>query len=84
LATNLWKKEGWLFVLLQQEGILDGSKQSRKEGCWNYFKSQQLYIEALQEAKDDTGFDPRRSGHMTGKDGRFKQQKMPRASLRIH
>ena len=75
LATNLWKKEGWLFALLQQEGILDGSKQSRKEGCWNYFKSQQLYIEALQDAKDDSTFDPRRSGHVTGKDGRFKQAK---------
>lgn len=75
LATNLWKKEGWLFDLLQHAGILDGSKQSRKEGCWNYFKSQQLYIEALQDAKDDTTFDPRRSGHVTGKDGRFKQAK---------
>jgi hypothetical protein len=61
--------------LLKQEGIIDGTKQSRKESCWNYYKSQQLYIEALQDAKNDSEFDPRRSGHVTGKDGRFIQAK---------
>jgi hypothetical protein len=75
LATNLWKKQGWLFNLLHQEGLLDGTKQARKEACWSYYKSQQLYIEALQEAKDDPEFDPRRSEHVTGKDGKFVQKK---------
>jgi hypothetical protein len=83
LATNLWKKEGWLFNLLKQEGIIDGTKQSRKESCWNYYKSQQLYIEALQDANNDSEFDPRRSEHVTGKDGRFIQAKIQRASQRI-
>jgi hypothetical protein len=59
LATNLWKKkQGWLFDLLREEGIVNGIKQSRKETCWGYFKSQQLYIEAIQEAKNDPDFDP--------------------------
>ena len=31
---------------------MDGTKQSRKEQCWQYYKSQMLYIEAMQEAKD--------------------------------
>ena len=75
LVTNLWKKEGWLFHLLQQEGIVDGTKQSKKESCWSYYKSQLLYIEALQDAKEDSEFDPRRSEHKIGKDGRFVQQK---------
>ncbi len=75
LSTNLWRKEGWLFNLLQQEGIIDGTKQSRKESCWNYYKSQLLYIEALQDAKDDAEFDPRRSEHVIGKDGKFIKQK---------
>ncbi len=74
LATNLWKKRGWLFDLLRREGIIDGSKMSRKESCWSYYKSQQLYIEALQDAKADSNFDPRRSEHVTGKDGRFIQK----------
>ncbi len=30
LSANLWKKQGWLFDLLKAEGIIDGSKQSRK------------------------------------------------------
>jgi hypothetical protein len=34
-----------------------------------------LYIEALQEAKDDVDFDPRRSDHVTGKDGKFMKKK---------
>ncbi len=34
LNNNLWKKKGWLFDLLKREGIVDGSKQSRKEFCW--------------------------------------------------
>jgi hypothetical protein len=68
LNEHLWKKKGWLFGLLQREGIVDGTKQSRKEHCWNYYKSQMLYIEAMQEAKNDPKFDPRRQDHKTGKD----------------
>jgi hypothetical protein len=84
LATNLWKKEGWLFNLLKQEGIIDGTKQSREESCWNYYKSQQLYIEALQDAKDDAEFDPRRSEHVIGKDGKFIKQKGATYKAKIH
>ncbi len=75
LTSNMWKKEGWLFELLQKEGMADGSKQSRKELCWAYYKSQQLYIEAMQDARNDPDFDPRRSDHQTGKDGRFMKKK---------
>lgn len=75
LTSNLWKKKGWLFDLLHREGLLDATKQSRKDACWSYYKSQQLYIEALQEAKDDVDFDPRRSDHLTGKDGKFMKKK---------
>ena len=75
LSSNLWKKEGWLFDLLQNEGMADGTKQNRKELCWSYFKSQQLYIEAVQDAKNDPEFDPRRSLHLTGKDGRYMKKK---------
>ena len=71
LKENLWKRKGWLFDLLHREGIVDGSRQSRKETTWAYYKSQMLYIEAMQEAKDDTTFDPRRQDHKTGKDGKF-------------
>jgi hypothetical protein len=71
LTTNLWKTKGWLFDLLVREGIAEGTKQSRKETCWSYYKSQMLFLEAMQEAKDDTTFDPRRSDHKTGKDGKF-------------
>jgi hypothetical protein len=75
LTSNLWKKEGWLFDLLQNEGMVDGTKQSRKEMCWSYFKSQQIYIEAMQDARNEPDFDPRRSLHQTGKDGRFMKKK---------
>jgi hypothetical protein len=75
LASNLWKKRGWLFDLFHGEGIVDGSKQSRKEMCWQYFKIQELYIEAMQEAKNYPEFDPCCSGHTTGKDGRFVGKK---------
>jgi hypothetical protein len=34
VSTNLWRTEGWLFDLLTGQGIVDGSKQSRKELCW--------------------------------------------------
>ncbi len=71
LTEGLWKKKGWLFQLLQREGLTDGSKQSRKQLCWQYYKSQMLYIEAMQDAKEDTTFDPRRNNHKTGKDGKF-------------
>ncbi len=60
LKENLWKKKGWLFDLLHREGIIDGSRRSRKETSWAYYKSQILYIEAMQEAKDDAKYDPRR------------------------
>jgi hypothetical protein len=75
LKENLWKKKGWLFDLLHREGIVDGSKQSRKETCWSYYKSQTLYIEAIQEAKEDTTYVPRRQDHKTGKDGKFVKVK---------
>ncbi len=75
LTENLWKKKGWLFDLLKREGMVAGSKQSRKEHCWQYYKSQVLYIEAMQETKGDTTFDPRRSDHKTGKDGKFESIK---------
>jgi hypothetical protein len=75
LKENLWKKKGWLFDLLHREGIVDGNRRSRKETSWSYYKSQMLYIEAMQEAKDDVTFDPRRSDHKTGKDGKFMKVK---------
>jgi hypothetical protein len=75
LSQNLWKKKGWLFELLKTEGVLDGSKQSRKEFCWQYYKSQMLYIEAMRDAKEDEEFDPRRSDYIIGKDGRFIKSK---------
>ena len=75
LKENLWKKKGWLFSLLHCEGIVDGSRQSRKETFWSYYKSQMLYIEAMQEAKNDETYDPRRQDHKTGKDGKFVKVK---------
>jgi hypothetical protein len=74
-STHLWKKEGWLHDLLKGQGMVDGSKQSRKDLCWSYYKSQQLYMEAMQEARNDLDYDPRRNEHVTGKDGRFKRKK---------
>ena len=71
LAEGLWKKKGWLYQLLEKEGLADGSRQKRKELCWRFYKSQMLYIEAIQDAKEDSNFDPRRSDHKTGKDGKF-------------
>ena len=76
LTNNLWKKKGWLFQLLHNEGIVEDTRQSRKEHCWSYYKSQMLYIEAMQDAKQDADFDPRRSDHKTGgKDGKFVKAK---------
>ena len=75
LSSNLGRKEGWLFELLKEQGIVDGSKQSRKELCWSYYKSQLLYIEAMQEARNDADYDPRRNDYLTGKDGRFTKKK---------
>jgi hypothetical protein len=75
LAEGVWKKKGWLYLLLEREGLADGSKQKRKELCWQYYKSQMLYIEAIQDAKEDSTFDPRRSDHKTGKDGKFVSSK---------
>ena len=70
-----WKKKGWLWELLKVEGLADGTKQNKKEQCWSYYKSQSLYIEALQDAKDDVDYDPRRNNHKIGKDGRFVTSK---------
>jgi hypothetical protein len=81
-TQNLWKKKGWLFDLLHREGIVNGSRQSRKEHCWTYYKSQMLYIEAVQDAKQDCDFDPRSSDHKTGKDGKFV--KVKHGGRRIH
>jgi hypothetical protein len=75
LDGNSWKKKGWLLEVLKRDGLSNGSKQSRKESCWSYYKSQMLYIEALQEAREDSGFDPRRNDHNTGKDGKFISKK---------
>jgi hypothetical protein len=75
LNGSSWKKKGWLFDLLKKNGLAEASKQSRKELCWSYYKSQTLYIEALQEAKEDSEYDPRRNDHKTGKDGRFIKKK---------
>ncbi len=75
LAEGLWKKKGWLYQLLEREGIADGSRQKRKELCWQYYKRQMLYIEAIQDAKEDSTFDPRRSEHKIGKDGKFVSSK---------
>ncbi len=71
-----------MFDLLKTEGMADGTKQSRKEMCWSYYKSQQLYIEAMQDAKNDPEFDPRRSLHQTGKDGRFMKKKNASTKLK--
>jgi hypothetical protein len=49
--------------------------RSKAEMCWSYYISQQLYIEAMQEAKNDPEFDPRRSEHQSGKDGKFVKKK---------
>jgi hypothetical protein len=48
------------------------TKESKKERCWADYKSQQLYIEAMREAKEDPEYDPRRTHLVTGKDGRYK------------
>ena len=84
LAEGLWKKKGWLFKLLQDEGITDDTKQRRKELCWQYYKSQMLYIEAVQDAKNDCSFDPRRSDHKTGKDGKFVSVKKGTVKPKMH
>ena len=87
LASNLWEKQGWLSNLLRDEGLLDETKQSRNEMCWNYYKCQLVYIEAMQEAKNDPDFYPRRSEHQTGKDGKFVKKKnaptMPKNPLTV-
>ncbi len=55
------------------KGILDGSKQSKKERCWNDYKAQILYMDTMKEAMNDNAFDPRRNAHVkSAKDGRFK------------
>ena len=67
-------------------GILDGSKQALKARCWNDYKAQMLYIDAMREAKDDATFDPRRNEHQTGKDGRFvasKGKSIPKNPLTV-
>jgi hypothetical protein len=53
-------------------GLMNDTKESKKERCWADYKSQQLYIEAMREAKEDPEYDPRRTHLVTGKDGRFQ------------
>jgi hypothetical protein len=47
--------------------------ESSEEKCWSDYKSQQLYIDAMREAKEDPEFDPRRTHLKTGKDGQFQK-----------
>ncbi len=71
---------------LAPTGILDGSKQALKARCWNDYKAQMLYIDAMREAKDDATFDPRRNEHQMGKDGRFvasKGKSIPKNPLTV-
>jgi hypothetical protein len=56
-----------------QKELLTNTKQCKKEKCWAYYKSQQLYIDAMREAKEDLEFDPRRTHLKIGKDGQFKK-----------
>ncbi len=51
---------------------MEDTRQCKNERCWSDYKSQQLYIEAMREAKEDPEFDPRRTHLVIGKDGRFK------------
>jgi hypothetical protein len=54
-------------------GILDGSKQSKKDRCWSDYKAQTLYIDAMKEAMEDEQFDHRRNSHLkSAKNGQFK------------
>ncbi len=54
-------------------GILDGSKQTKKERCFNDYKAQTLYIEAMKETMNDEKYDPRRNAHLkSAKSGKFK------------
>ena len=73
LEKKLYKRRGWLVELLQKEGLIDGTKQSKKERCWNDYKAQTLYIDAMKEATEDDTFDPRCNAHVKSKkDGKFK------------
>ncbi len=56
-----------------KKGLLTDTKQCKKEKCWGDYKSQQLYIDAMREAKEDPEFDPRRTHLKIGKDGQFKK-----------
>ena len=49
------------------------TKQCKKEKCWADYKAQQLYIDAMREAKEDPEFDPRRTHLVIGKDGQYKK-----------
>ena len=64
---------------------MDDTKQSKKERCWSDYKAQTLYIEAMQEAKDDMTFDPRRDDHVKSKkDGRFKMARRGKGGKRVN
>ena len=82
---KLLVKEGGLLILFAAHpshncmnesnffpGIMNDTKESKKERCWADYKSQQLYIEAMREAKEDPEYDPRRTHLVTGKDGRYQ------------
>jgi hypothetical protein len=47
-------------VLIYISGLMEDARQCKKERCWSDYKSQQLYIKAMREAKEDPEFDPRR------------------------
>jgi hypothetical protein len=49
------------------------TKQCKKEKCWADYKAQQLYIDAMREAKEDPEFDSRRTHLVIGKDGQYKK-----------
>ena len=49
------------------------TKQCKKEKFWADYKAQQLYIDAMREAKEDPEFDPRRTHLVIGKDGQYKK-----------
>ncbi len=53
VEKKLCSKKGWLLKLLQKEGILDDTKQSKKARVWSDFQAQTLYIDAMKEVLED-------------------------------
>jgi hypothetical protein len=50
-----------IYLSFLTSGLMNDTKESKKERCWADYKAQQLYIEAMREAKEDLEYDPRRS-----------------------